>query len=123
MKCLFPPSSPPKRDCRWISCFDRVQIGWLDDHDIWTWANCIVLDDLGSDAIESNFGVQRFAVADFFMRMARRMDSGEYIPRICVTTNFSAEDISERYGGRMLSRMLSVVVPVRMCGKDQEFFQ
>ena len=119
MRCLFRASIPPKKSVRWIDCFDKTQVGWLDDRDIWTWANRIVLDDLGAEEIENNYGVQRLPVGDFFMRLSRRMDSGDYVPRICVTTNLSSEQISDRYGERMMSRLLAVVVPVKMNGGDR----
>lgn len=119
LRCLFPPSVPPNRARKWVDCFDPVQVGWLDDRDIWTWANLIVLDDLGAEAIVSDYGVQRFPIGDFFLRLSRRMDAGDFVPRICVTTNFSAAQISDRYGERMLSRLLALVVSVRMVGEDR----
>lgn len=119
MRCLCPPSVPPLRVCRWIDCFSPVQVGWLDDADIWAWARTIVLDDLGAEPIVNNFGVQRFPVADFFMRLSRRIDSGEVAPNICVTTNLSSGEMADRYGERMMSRLLSVVVVQAMGGEDR----
>lgn len=119
MRCLYPPSAPPRRDCRWIDCFDPVQVGWLEDHDIWTWAKTIVLDDLGAERDSNDYGVRLLPIADFFMRASRRHDNGEFVPRVCVTTNMSARQMSERYGDRMLSRLLAVTEPVQMSGSDK----
>jgi len=77
------------------------------------------LDDVGAERIVSDYGVLREPVADFFMALSRRRDSGAACPRVCVTTNLDSGAIAERYGERMLSRLLGVVHPVVLAGDDK----
>lgn len=119
MRCLFPATLPPKRDCRWVDCYDSAQVNWLGDRDILVWASTLVLDDIGAERIVSDYGVMREPVADFFMALSRRRDSGMGAPRICATTNLDSAAMAARYGDRMLSRLLDVVVPVVLAGEDK----
>lgn len=114
VRCLAPKSGT----CRWIDCFDPVQIGWLSDEGIFDRLITFVIDDLGSEQTQNDYGIHRLPVAQFIMRLCRRHEHGIEEPRLFVTTNLSAEVMSERYGDRMMSRLLSLVVPVSMTGTD-----
>jgi len=119
MRCLFPATPPPRRDCKWVDCYVETQVGWLSDRNILDWSSTLVLDDVGAERIESDYGVMREPITDFFMALSRRKDSGKACPRICATTNLSSADMSKRYGDRMVSRLLDVVVPVVFTGCDK----
>jgi len=47
MRCLFPATPPPRRDCKWVDCYLAPQVGWLSDRDILDWSPTLVLDDVG----------------------------------------------------------------------------
>jgi len=110
--------APKSQACRWIDCSNPMQVAWLDDHDIFDRLRGFVLDDLGAEPVENNYGVQRFPVANCIHRLMAMVEGGTTWPRLYVTTNLTSLEISERYGDRMLSRLLALVVPVRMEGKD-----
>jgi hypothetical protein len=110
--------APRSVGCRWIDCTNGVQVAWLDDRDIFDGQRGVVLDDLGAEPVENNYGVQRYPVANFIHRLMSLVENGARAPRLYVTTNLTSTEISDRYGDRMLSRLLALVVPVKMTGTD-----
>lgn len=77
----------------------------------------ILLDDVGAERPGNDYGVRIEVVGDWLCRRHEQWVKGR-APLLAVTTNLNAEAIGERYGGRMLSRLLEMVVPVRMVGGD-----
>lgn len=121
MRCLCPPP-PPFGFTRWIHFEREHEVGWLGSgvlaHD-YSKLDGIVLDDLGMESERCSFGEWKDNVAQFFADFQRAVDRGERVCRLFVTTNLSSELISARYGDRVLSRLLALVVPVKMRGGDQ----
>ena len=74
----------------------------------------VILDDLGAESAVSEYGVRKEPVADFIIRyhlIGRK--------RLFITTNLNTEEIDARYGGRLLSRLKDLCVPLRLSGNDK----
>jgi hypothetical protein len=102
--------------CRFLACFEADTWGYFE-HDA---SYChrlgwIVLDDLGADL--SPEPGRRDIVGDLIMRLhkhwARGLGSG-----LAVTTNLTGAQLAARYGGRVMSRLMEMVVPVALTGSD-----
>jgi hypothetical protein len=77
----------------------------------------VVLDDMGAEPV-INFRKDKDFVGDYIIRRHRYWLVG-YTGAIAVTTNLTGEEMAERYGGRVMSRLMEMVVPVRMTGGDR----
>lgn len=122
MRCLCPPPPPFPARTRWVHFERDHEVEWLGTGALegeYAELDAIVLDDLGMEGERCSFGEWRDNVAKFFADFQRFVDRGNMVPRIFVTTNLSSVMISERYGDRVMSRLLSLVVPVKMSGRDK----
>ena len=75
-----------------------------------------IFDDMGAEHAP-DFG-KKDAVADLVMRLHKRW-IGRYGCGIAVTTNLTGEQMAARYGGRVMSRIMEMVVPVSLSGRDK----
>ena len=77
----------------------------------------VIIDDLGTEASVSDFGVKREPFADWLLKWYAMppADRG----RFCITTNLTPEQIDVRYGDRVTSRMNAVSETLRLTGKDR----
>ena len=94
---------------------DRWQDLWGEDLN----AENVVLDDLGAELPANEFGVRIERAADFLAARHRRFMSAETFPRLFVTTNLTSAELDARYGGRVLSRLKDLCVPLRLGGRDK----
>lgn len=108
---------------RTINCTIPEQVGYLD------WENYresiremmdvnILIDDLGAERIKNNFGSREDLVGDFICRY-HLYGKG----RLFITTNLRGEEILERYGGRVLSRLKDLCVPIKFKGADKRVWK
>ena len=74
----------------------------------------VFIDDLGAENIVNVYGVRKDIVGDFICRF-HLLGKG----RLFVTTNLRGEEIMNRYGGRVFSRLKDLCVPIRFVGKDK----
>lgn len=112
MRCLYPRAL-------FVSAFDPTNVDWLEDSRLLTAdERHIIIDDLGSDAIKNQYGVWTSPLALFIMRAESAKSRGTLKARIHFTTNLSSKALDEIYGDRVVSRLLSLVVPVRLLGGD-----
>lgn len=123
VNCLAPKPPPYPSRVQWIDMEEPVHTAWLGDagitSEMFRSMRAIVLDDLGMEVEESDFGVFRDNLGLFVSRYQRKKDRGEKVPRLFITTNLSSRQISKKYGDRVLDRILGAVVPVKMTGKSQ----
>lgn len=118
IRCLVPPPPPYPSPNRWI-CFENpVQVGWLLDADLLRGIKALVLDDVGMEGEKNNFGEWVSVFPRFLSYFQRRIDRGDRVPRLFVTTNLDAQAMIVRYGDRAMSRLLSMCQPVSMTGRD-----
>ena len=76
----------------------------------------VFLDDLGAEPLTNEYGVKYELAGDFIVEYhARATDS----TRLVVTTNLTTGELDARYGGRVLSRLKDLCVPLRLSGKDK----
>ena len=83
----------------------------------------VVLDDIGSEPEISLWGVKVRAVAEWVMAWYDWHAVGGHPGRLCVTTNIGQKSLDELaacnlYGDRVVSRLLSMCVVVRLTGSD-----
>lgn len=75
-----------------------------------------ILDDMGAEAAP-DFG-KKDPVAELVMRLHKRW-AARVGCGIAVTTNLTGEQMAARYGGRVMSRVMEMVVPVVLAGRDK----
>jgi len=76
----------------------------------------VFLDDLGAESPVSEYGVKKDPAGDFIVKYHELHAEGT---RLFVTTNLTTAEIDARYGGRVLSRLKDLCVPLRLAGKDK----
>lgn len=118
IRCLAPPPPPYPSPHRWIYFDNPVQVGWLLDADLLRGIKALVLDDVGMEGEKNNFGEWVSVFPRFLSDFQRRIDRGERVPRLFVTTNLDVKAMMEEYGDRAMSRLLSMCQPVAMLGRD-----
>ena len=69
---------------------------------------------IGAERTVNEYGVRIEAAGDFIVNY-----HAYGAKRLFITTNLSAPEIDARYGGRVLSRLKDLCVPVRFTGKDK----
>ena len=75
----------------------------------------LILDDLGAEPTQSNFGQPREIAAEFIMRYhAERSDK-----RMFITTNLTAAELVDRYQQRIFTRMKDLILPIAFTGKNK----
>ena len=76
----------------------------------------ILLDDVGAETVDSNYGQAQDPFSKFILSWAAIMDGK---PRLLITTNLNAAEMDKRYGARIMSRLTGICETYRMKGKDQ----
>lgn len=74
----------------------------------------VYIDDMGSEEIVREFGNTVDVIGDFVQRYHYRGRK-----RLFVTTNLTSGQINERYGGRVLDRLLEMCVVFKMSGRSK----
>lgn len=77
-------------------------------------ASNVFIDDLGSEEILKEFGNTVDIMGDFIQRYHYKGKG-----RLMVTTNLNSSQINERYGGRVLDRLLEMCVVYKMSGNSK----
>ena len=85
------------------SVFYQTKRGW-----------CI--DDIGAEDLKNNFGNKKNVIGDI---IEIRYQSGEYGQSFHATTNLTAAQIDEYYGGRIRSRMREMFNFIELSGVDR----
>jgi hypothetical protein len=88
----------------WLIYFDRT----------------VILDDLGNEPIKSDYGRKIEVVSNFIMKwycdIFKREDKHA---RLLITTNLSTEQLIQRYGARVIDRLLEMVSPVNFANTSK----
>lgn len=93
--------------------FEKVKFhGGEDDTDRYFAVELLIVDDLGTELGGS------FSEACLYNVIDTRICRG--LPTV-ISTNLTAEQLSERYTGRLFSRLLGVYKPLLFCGSDVRF--
>lgn len=96
-----------------ISEFEKAKFrGEQDDTDRYFSAELLIVDDLGTELGGS------FTESCLYNVIDTRICKG--LPTV-ISTNLTAAQLSERYTGRLFSRLLGVYKPLLFCGKDVRF--
>ena len=77
------------------------------------WCNMFI-DDIGAELTKNDYGQLEEPVGRFLTRY-EVMGQG----RIFATTNLTFEEVAERYGARLASRLKSLFVPIHLEGEDR----
>lgn len=78
----------------------------------------LVIDDLGSEPAINHFGETAELYGELFT-MHLSDWYGRFSPKIVITANLSPDQLQDRYGARVWSRVLSHLIPVQFDGGDQ----
>ena len=76
----------------------------------------VFLDDLGSEKTVNEYGIRSEIAADFISKYHYLKNPER---RLIISTNLTTAELDERYGGRVLSRLKDLCVPLRFTGKDK----
>jgi hypothetical protein len=92
-----------------------VERWWLIYND-----NTVILDDLGNEPIKSNYGVKTESVSNFIMKWYSDVFKREgHFARLHVTTNLTRQQLVERYGIRVVDRLLEMVCTVNFANTSK----
>ena len=81
------------------------------------WTRKIAGDaDFGAENPVSDYGVRLERAGDFIVTWHELHRTGT---RLVVTTNLTTAELDARYGGRVLSRLKDLCVPLRLNGGDK----
>lgn len=80
----------------------------------------IILDDLGNEAIKSDYGIKVDVLCDFIMYWhTEKYENCKDNDRIFATTNLNAKQLQDRYGDRIVDRLLAMCVFVNFEGTSK----
>ena len=95
---------------------DRLTRSWQEYCLVNPYAQNAWLDDLGAENPVSDYGVRLERAGDFIVTWHELHRTGT---RLVVTTNLTTAELDARYGGRVLSRLKDLCVPLRLNGGDK----
>ena len=95
---------------------DRLTRSWQEYYVENPYAQNAWLDDLGAENPVSDFGIRLERAGDFVVTWHELHRPGT---RLIVTTNLTTAELDARYGGRVLSRLKDLCVPLRLSGGDK----
>lgn len=98
----------------WYYCKEPDDMSLLRGPDCDALRRTIMLDDIGAEEIVREYGNTVDIVGDFIQRYHYR-GKGRFI----ATTNLNSTQINERYGGRILDRILEMCVVLKLNGKSK----
>lgn len=76
----------------------------------------LCIDDMGTEEIKNNYGNKSNVIGDI---LEMRYANGNTGPLLHATTNLNAEGINNFYGGRIVSRMVSIFNIIELKGDDR----
>lgn len=76
----------------------------------------LCIDDLGTEDIKNNYGNKKNVIGDLIEKRYAKGTAGIFLH---ATTNLSAEQLKEFYGGRVISRMRELFNYIELPGKDR----
>lgn len=80
----------------------------------------VILDDLGNEAVKSDYGIKVDVVGDFLMQWhTARYENKNETSRLYATTNLTIKQLQERYGDRIFDRLVSMCVIVLFEGTSK----
>lgn len=103
-----------------LYCKDPKHIGWMRRSREFYYHRDVILDDIGVEDIIHEYGNVIDVVGDF-IQMYHLNGRGMFV----ATTNLHAtrvdgvDGINEKYGGRVLSRLLEMCVVLKLSGQDK----
>ena len=112
IRSLFPRAKP-------VCLTDRVQRGWLcpdSDGSMMREGQSVILDDLGTETPLNEYGVLIDIAGEFIMRWHTAHAERKMKGRLHVTTNLGGQELCDRYGRRVIDRLMSLVVVVALGG-------
>lgn len=79
----------------------------------------LVLDDIGSEDVWTNYADKRDRIAELLTEYVRIWQRINNAMPIIITTNLSLEKLAGRYGARLVDRLLGVVCYYEMLGTSK----
>ena len=102
-------------DCYcWFYCKDADDMAALRPSDSDALNHNVFVDDIGSEEIVREYG-NTVDVVGNFIQLYHYRGKGRFL----ATTNLNSQAINERYGGRILDRLLEMCVVLKLRGKSK----
>ena len=76
----------------------------------------LCIDDLGTEDVKMHFGNKKNVIGDLIEKKYSNQTTGIYLH---ATTNLTAEQMKEFYGGRVTSRMREIFNQIELSGNDR----
>lgn len=99
---------------RLLYCKDAKCIGWMKDSPDFYMSTNVFVDDIGSEDFVKEYGATIDVVGDFIQNYHMR-GRGMFF----CTTNLSSQELTNKYGGRVLDRLLEMCVCISFSGKSK----
>ena len=93
---------------------DKLSKEWIRNYRLYS--RSVFLDDLGAEKPTNEYGVITDPAADFIVNYHAHWNGASLI---IITTNLTTDEIDARYGGRVLSRLKDLCVPLHLTGEDK----
>jgi len=94
----------------------KFEPDWQDFYSVNPLACDVLIDDLGAELPENDYGVRREKVGEFITFWHGEHFDGT---RLVISTNLTLPEVDARYGGRMSSRLKDLCVPLKLTGADK----
>lgn len=78
----------------------------------------VFLDDLGADQPIIQYGQRICYTSEFLFEKYKKFERGE-TGRLIVTTNMTSDQLTERYGERVIDRLISMMAICKLDGKSK----
>lgn len=95
-------------------CKEKADIDYIRYNTEEELAYSVIIDDIGAEEIIREYGNVIDVVGDFIQRYHYR-GKGRFLS----TSNLNSQQINERYGGRILDRILEMCVVIKFTGKSK----
>jgi predicted ATPase len=76
----------------------------------------LCLDDIGTEDVKTNYGNKKNVIGDLIEKRYSAQNCGVYLH---ATTNLSAQELKDFYGGRVVSRMREIFNFIELTGDDR----
>ncbi len=98
-----------------------AEVAWLDTDECKE--EHLFIDDIGTDGAKRDYGTVRDYVGEYLRWwMDKKLWRG-WTKRLFLTTNLSLAELNERYGTRLVSRIMECCVPLKLTGPNRRTIQ
>lgn len=110
--------------CNGVLCVHSsspAEVSWLDTDECKE--EHLFIDDIGTDGTKRDYGTVRDYVGEYLRWWMDKKSWRGWTKRLFLTTNLSLAELNERYGTRLVSRIMECCVPLKLTGPNRRTIQ